>query len=141
MQRADPSQPWSKDNFYWKEPIVSADKRADRAAYMREYGRKMREANPRYHKALHIKKLYGITIDQYDAMLAQQNGCCAICSKEEANEIMGKTTSLAIDHCHKTGKIRALLCSNCNRALGLFNDDAELLAKAHGYVLRHSALG
>lgn len=140
-QRADTDQPWSTDNFYWKEPLVSADIRADRAAYMREYSRKMREANPKYHKAMHIKKRYGITIDQYDYMLAEQNGCCAICGKEEANEIRGKIPSLAIDHDHATGAIRALLCSNCNRGLGLFNDSVELLAKACEYVLYHERSG
>ena len=108
---------------------------------MREYGRKMRSANPEYHKGIHLKKRYGITIEQYNEMLAEQNGCCAICEKPEANEIGGKTTSLAVDHDHTTGKIRALLCSNCNRGLGLFNDDAALLAKAQSYVLYHDRSG
>ena len=141
VQRPDPNQPWSKDNFYWKEPIVSAESRADRAAYMREYGRKMRAANPDYHKSIHLKKRYGVTVEQYNEMLAEQNGVCAVCEKPEANEIGGKTPSLAVDHDHKTGKIRALLCSNCNRALGLFNDDPALLAKAQSYVLYHERSG
>ena len=85
----------------------------------------------------------GVDAARYQEMLREQNGVCAICHQPETapDKASGKTKDLAIDHCHKTGKIRALLCSNCNRALGLFNDDVELLAKAHGYVLCHSALG
>jgi hypothetical protein len=140
-QRVDTDQPWSKDNFYWREPIVDDVRRSDHKAYMREYARRMRAANPDYHKSLKIKKMYGITIDTYNEMLTEQKGCCAICAKPESNEIKGKVTSLAIDHDHATGAIRALLCSNCNRGLGLFNDSVELLAKAHEYVLYHKPLG
>lgn len=70
-------------------------------------------------------------------MLAAQNGCCDICGKAESNEIKGKVVSLAVDHDHKTGAIRALLCGNCNRALGLFNDDPALLDAAKAYLARH----
>ncbi len=141
VQRGDASRPWSADNFYWKEPIVSEVKRAEHAAYMREYSRKMRAVNPDYGKNLFLRRHYGISIDQYNAMLTEQNGCCAICGKAEANEIRGKVIALAIDHCHVTGAIRALLCSNCNRGLGLFNDDVALLAKAQAYVVYHQGTG
>lgn len=97
----------------------------------------MRAANPDYHKNMFLKRNYGISIDRYNEMLANQGGCCAICAKAEANEIRGKVVSLAVDHDHATGAVRALLCSSCNTALGLFNDNAELLAKARDYVLYH----
>lgn len=139
IQRADPSVPWSADNFYWREPIVSEVKRAQTAEYMREYARRMREANPSYHKSIQLKRLYGIGIDRYNEMLAEQNGCCAICAKPEANEIRGKVVSLAVDHDHKTGAVRALLCSACNTALGLINDDLGLLDKAKAYLQTHLA--
>jgi hypothetical protein len=137
MQRVDPTKPWAADNFYWKEPIVSADKRADHAAYMREYGRRMRAANPDYHKNMFLKRHYGIGIAVYNEMLVAQNGCCDICGKAESNEIKGKVVSLAVDHDHKTGAVRALLCSACNTALGLFNDDRALLDAAMAYLDRH----
>lgn len=140
-QRADSSKPWGVGNFYWKEPIVTGAKRAQNAAYMREYSRKMRAFNPEYHKSAQLKRLYGITIDRYNEMLEAQDGVCAICGKAEGNEIQGKAVSLAIDHDHATGAIRALLCSNCNRGLGLFNDDITLLAKAQAYVIQYSRTG
>jgi len=138
IQRADAERPWASDNFYWKEPIVSEIKRVEHAAYMREYSRKMRAFNPDYGKNVFLRRRYGITIDRYNAMLAEQNGCCAICGKNEANEIRGKIVALAVDHDHATGLVRALLCSACNTALGLLNDDPALLAKAQAYVLYHA---
>lgn len=82
----------------------------------------------------------GVDAARYQEMLHEQNGVCAICKQPETapDKASGKTKDLAIDHCHKSGKIRALLCSNCNRGLGLFNDDIELLAKARAYVLSHA---
>ena len=138
-RRADASAPWSRDNFYWKEPIVDADKRADRAAYMREWSKKARANNPDYHKSMFLRRKYGIDISAYNRMLADQNGCCNICGKPESNEIKGKVVSLAVDHDHTTGAIRALLCGNCNRGLGLFNDSTDLLDKARAYLKRHRA--
>jgi len=141
IQRADTARPWSADNFYWKEPIVSEVKRVEHAAYMREYARKLRAVNPDYSKNAFLRRRYGISIDRYNEMLADQNGCCAICGKAEANEIRGKVVALAVDHCHDTGTVRALLCSACNTALGLFNDDVALLAKAQAYVVYHRQSG
>jgi hypothetical protein len=85
----------------------------------------------------------GFTAHDYAALFARQGGVCAICSRPETvvDSRYGKTKDLAIDHCHDTGKIRALLCSNCNRGLGLFNDDVALLAKARAYVVYHQQSG
>lgn len=85
----------------------------------------------------------GFTAQDYERLFEAQNGVCAICSRPETvvDSRHGKTKDLAIDHDHKTGAIRALLCSNCNRGLGLFNDDPALLAKAQSYVLYHDGSG
>ena len=81
----------------------------------------------------------GVDATRYQEMLREQGGVCAICGQPERapDKASGKTKDLAIDHDHATGAIRALLCSNCNRGLGLFNDDVALLAKAQSYVLYH----
>ncbi len=85
----------------------------------------------------------GIDAHRYQEMLREQNGVCAICQQPERapDKATGKTKDLAIDHDHATGAVRALLCSSCNRALGLFNDDEALLAKAQEYVLYHGGSG
>lgn len=85
----------------------------------------------------------GVDATRYQEMLREQGGVCAICAQPERapDKASGKTKDLAIDHDHVTGAIRALLCSNCNRGLGLFNDDDALLAKAQSYVLYHRQSG
>lgn len=87
-----------------------------------------------------LKKVYGITIEQYDAMLAAQDGKCAICEKPETavNGTTGLPRDLAVDHCHGKGHVRALLCSKCNNGLGALNDDPALVDKAAAYLRRHA---
>ena len=75
---------------------------------------------------------HGMTPDSYNELFAKQGGCCAICGKHQSLERKG----LCIDHCHKTGVIRGLLCDRCNQGLGRFNDDAELCIKAYTYLRR-----
>ena len=85
----------------------------------------------------------GVDATRYQEMLREQGGVCAICAQPERapDKASGKTKDLAIDHDHVTGAIRALLCSACNTAIGLFNDDIALLAKAQAYVLQYSRTG
>lgn len=86
----------------------------------------------RKYKAF-MKKRYGITWEDYQSLLDKQDGKCAICLTDNAqnNRTSGK---LFIDHCHSTGKVRGLLCSKCNHALGQFNDDENLLLSAVTYL-------
>jgi hypothetical protein len=76
-----------------------------------------------------MKHLYGITIDEYDSMVAAQGGGCAICGGQNWS---GK--SLSIDHNHNTNKVRGLLCNNCNTAIGLLGERIEVLASAINYL-------
>ena len=71
--------------------------------------------------------LYGLTLENYDAMLEKQNGVCAICSQKTPG-------NLHIDHNHQTNEVRGLLCGKCNRAIGLLNDDVSLFTKAITYL-------
>jgi Recombination endonuclease VII len=73
---------------------------------------------------------YNITLEQYNEMLNKQNHCCAICGKHESEQ----KRSLSTDHCHKSNKIRGLLCDLCNRSIGFLKDDPELILKAASYV-------
>lgn len=79
---------------------------------------------------------YGITELQHWLMESYQGHKCAICEQPEKN---GK--SLSIDHDHDSGKVRGLLCNNCNRALGLLKDDKEMLSKAIHYLSNRTMYG
>lgn len=86
-----------------------------------------------------LKRKYGISLDEYEELFNSQYGICAICNrKETVNSNKGATVKkLAVDHCHKTGKIRGLLCHFCNTAIGAFQDDTDLLEKAISYIKKH----
>lgn len=81
----------------------------------------------------HLKRHYGITVEQYEQMLANQNCVCAICKKPETSK---NRKYLAVDHNHKTGKIRGLVCNTCNCLLGFAKDDPNILQIA-GEYLKH----
>lgn len=84
-------------------------------------------------KPYKLKKQYGISAADYSSILGRQNGVCALCFKKDPD---GR--DLAVDHCHKSQKVRGLLCRPCNTALGLLNEDPELLARAAAYLLHNS---
>jgi len=124
--RKDTKAIWGPDNVEWR--VVELPKRGDET--LKEYGnRASRKAN--------LRRKYGITDEQYDAMLKAQNGACAICKRPERMFIGSTRTRLAVDHSHKTGKVRGLLCSTCNTALGAFGEDPERIRKAIEYIRLH----
>lgn len=71
--------------------------------------------DPEGNRRRWLKRAYGITVEQYDAMLKKQKGRCAICRRKPVYK-------LSVDHCHKTGRVRGLLCRPCNNALGNIED-------------------
>lgn len=81
-----------------------------------------------------------MTLDQYDEMLSQQGGKCAICRTDNNQIIRGKLAPLHIDHDHLTGKIRGLLCGCCNTALGKFRDDEDILTRAIAYLSKNRVI-
>jgi hypothetical protein len=83
-------------------------------------------------------KNYGITLKEYDEMFAKQNGLCFICGNPEKVICKsGKLKRLAIDHNHRTGKIRKLLCDDCNVGLGKFRDNIIVMERAIQYLKDH----
>lgn len=78
---------------------------------------------------------YGLTVEQYEAILAAQGGRCAICREENKSPNV-KYVPLCVDHCHDTGKFRGLLCNKCNLGMGNFDDDPERMEAAAEYVRR-----
>lgn len=86
------------------------------------------------------KRAYGITEADYAAMLASQGGVCAICRQPESRKHPeGVVWVLSVDHDHRTGAIRNLLCGNCNALLGHADDDIALLETCIAYLKRHAA--
>lgn len=87
----------------------------------------------------HLKRKYGISFDDYDAMLTKQGGACMICgstdSGREWKDGRVQRMKLFVDHCHKTGVVRGLLCNNCNVGLAQFKDSPEILNKAISYLI------
>uniref|UniRef100_UPI00403FE523 endonuclease VII domain-containing protein n=1 Tax=Streptomyces sp. SS7 TaxID=3108485 RepID=UPI00403FE523 len=105
--------------------------------YCPECSKKLRHSSDRVNpsKAIytaHIKRAYGITAREYEAMLERQGGRCAICAIPSESS----KRRLAVDHCHRTGRVRGLLCGLCNTAIGKLKDDPVLLLKAVSYLER-----
>ena len=86
----------------------------------------------RHREIGHLKSKYGLTEDQHNEMIKNQNGACAICNSTDTG--IERTKKLSIDHCHKTNKVRGLLCNWCNQGLGHFRDSPELLLNAIKYL-------
>lgn len=97
---------------------------------IKENVRQWKAKNPSKVKSL-LKswriRQYGITIEQYEKMLERCGGLCEICYKSR---------KLHIDHDHKTGKVRGLLCFDCNTAIGKLGDNPEVILSAHKYLLK-----
>lgn len=107
----------------------------NKSAYMKAH----REAFPDFWKNTHLKRSFGIGLAEYSQMITDRDNKCDICGRPEREERGGKLKSLAVDHDHKTGAVRGLLCSACNQALGKFEDSQALLAAAIRYLDKHAS--
>jgi len=108
---------------YYQEHLE--EKKIYNNAYTKQYNKTHKEERRVYHKKYNIGT-YGLTSEEYEKILQQQEGKCAICK-----EIMDKP---CIDHCHQTGKIRGILCVSCNHGLGNFRDSIDSLLTAAEYL-------
>jgi len=105
-------------------------------AARRESTKKWREQNPLKPWERELKKKYGIDGDKYLEILAEQGGRCAVCQSEKPSS--GEHPKrFAVDHCHRSGKVRGLLCISCNTMLGLAKDDRFTLTRAIDYLTKH----
>lgn len=130
--------------------------RAKYLEYQKAYQKRYRELNreklkqtsrdwaqadlDRAHRAIYnsyLKKNFGITVDEYEELLKNQQGLCACCGKKQAENALdgfGKPRRFAVDHDHVTGEIRGLLCHSCNVGIGLLGDAIQGLRKAMEYL-------
>jgi hypothetical protein len=109
-----------------KEALKKYNNTPERKAKVAEYYQK----NKLKAKDRSLRNLYGITLDDYDQMLVEQNDCCYICNAHKDDSKKG----LSVDHDHETGKVRKLLCGPCNTALGLVKEDVNIMKKLIEYV-------
>lgn len=139
---------WREKNpEYFKQ--YHAEHRDEKNAYCREWHQTHREdqsrkkkedriQSPEKYRAYELKRRFGMTPEEYDVMFQAQGGVCAICGRPEPHQWRGKPRPLSVDHDHKTGVRRGLLCSDCNLMVGKSGDDAARLLAAAGYLTRWS---
>lgn len=126
-----------------KEKILQKAREKKEAGEVRTYTDEQKERKRIYHKEWRARNKdkilndtllfkYGILAEDFYTLLRDQEGGCAICGTEECSS--GKR--MAVDHCHTTGKVRGILCGNCNKGLGCFLDSPDILVKAIKYLTR-----
>jgi hypothetical protein len=93
------------------------------------------QSNPKTFWQRNLKNKYGITVTEYERMLADQDGVCAICKGPESRAGF----QLGVDHNHETGAVRGLLCTKCNTAIGLLNDNQDLVETLLAYLKRYES--
>jgi hypothetical protein len=127
LRRINKTLPYGPGNAEWVQTYLPMQD----GETLKEYSRRaMRD-----HK---LRTVYGLSAAKYQEMFEAQHGVCKICERPETAVLWGKVIDLAVDHDHKTGKVRALLCSTCNTSLGGFQDSPKLLQAAIEYLKEHS---
>jgi len=124
LMRPDRKHPLGPDNWGWKRIHYIKDKSLNKSEIW-------------FRQNLRLR--YNMGYAEYRKLFKAQKGRCAIC-KQPQTEIFGKTGEikrLCVDHCHKTNRVRGLLCSHCNRALGKMQDSKELLQAAIDYLNKY----
>src|SRR5882672_6633830 len=99
-----------------------------------EYRRRYDATHPKAWKDYVLRATYGITLEQYNQILADQGGVCAICGGPP------KKRDLEVDHDHATGRVRGLLCHGCNVGIGFLCDSADLALRAAAYLEKHACI-
>ena len=122
---------------FGKRKEGSLGRRTECKTCKREYNKKWYKKGKKDHlkrmRNSELKRKYGITLAQYEVLNEVQNGLCAICGKSNKSGV-----GLHVDHNHVTGKLRGLLCFKCNAALGMVNDNIELLQNMIQYLRKHN---
>lgn len=95
----------------------------------KQYAKTSKKTHKHINRDKYLQRKFGITLQEFDCLSIAQNHVCKICNQPER-----VNKNLAVDHCHETGKIRGLLCTSCNTALGLFRDIKENLERAIRYL-------
>lgn len=115
----------------------NVERRLERPHVNRNWQRSYRKQEPRRVLATKLRREYGISLEQYDDLLAAQGGRCGACSRTEPG---GVSNQWHVDHEHTTRAVRGLLCHFCNTGIGLLGDDLEGLLRAVDYLKKEKVL-
>ncbi len=128
----DGKSAWCKDCF--REYKKSDKYKAQQKLYLTRYNKTSDriEYMKIHNRNNGLQRFYGITLEEYNKIFSNQNGCCAGCNKHQSEF----KKSLAVDHDHLCGEIRGLLCQSCNMALGMLKDNPEILENLKIYLNR-----
>jgi len=135
---ANDSMPIGPSNFVWKEAVTQKVDGEDERTYMNRAQKIYRAVRKEAFQGYELKRRFGLSKADYDAMSQSQDGKCAICGDNESRIMRGQKMALAVDHCHKGGHVRGLLCSGCNTGLGSFQDDMGIMQRAILYLEKHT---
>lgn len=124
---ANPDKLVAFERKRWAERKNDADYRAKQAERARAWYRANRERVIKRVKKHRLASLYGLSLEQFEAIRLEQGGGCAICARNDS--------PLVVDHCHSTGAVRGLLCDGCNTAIGRLGDNAESVSRALAYLM------
>lgn len=135
------------------KPLTEYHKRKDAPCGVRSYCKKCHsdkqglyaKTNKEAHRVRsyrsQLKKNYGLSVKDFNALYEKQHGVCDICGTQVENIFQGiEGYRVAVDHCHKTGKVRGLLCNLCNSGIGKLKDDPYIVRNALHYLEKHEAL-
>jgi hypothetical protein len=124
-----------------REKVISSVKQYQKGEKYRTFRKKLesdeqhKSKKREYTKVWHLKRKYGLTLSDLENMIKRQNKKCGLCNKPLSTKNRKK---FHVDHCHKSGKIRAILHNTCNNLLGFAHDDVELLENAIRYLKNHN---
>lgn len=110
-----------------REEVIESARKRDRA-------RNKKPERIRWMKNKDLTRHFGITVEEFDRMVKEQNSLCAICRNPETWTRNGKLVDLSVDHNHVTGQVRGLLCYQCNTALGKLKESVEAMKSMISYV-------
>ena len=138
LHRPDRTKLYGPDNWEWLEQLKKEEGESDKDWYARKW-KTARIKNPDVEYDRNLKRSFGISLEEYLEKLKSQDGKCAICKQPETLIIKstGFAKRMAVDHCHNSEKIRDLLCNRCNTAIGLAEDNVELLKEMIKYLEKH----
>lgn len=120
-------------NYRKRHPEKAIEWNAKNPEKIKEMSKKYREATVDLRKHKRLQKCYGLSVDQYNELLASQNGVCAICHNANTD---GRP--LYVDHNHSTNQVRGLLCVKCNFALGYAKEDITILQTLIDYLKKYN---